>query len=76
MVIRFLSWRAASGYVTRERKCRWKGQYDTNIPNAIDTRVFCRKDQAEVRTIRDFPDKRLILFVSQRVTDERKGRSI
>lgn len=53
-----------------------KGQYVTNIPNAIDTRVFCRKDQAEVRTILGLPlDKRLILFVSQRVTDERKGVS-
>ena len=53
-----------------------KGQYVTNIPNAIDTRMFCWKDKTEVRSLLGLPlDKRLILFVSQRVTDERKGVS-
>lgn len=45
-----------------------------SIPNPIDTRVFCRKDKHEVRRRVGLPtDKRVILFVSQRVTMERKG---
>ncbi|MCI6618869.1 MAG: glycosyltransferase family 4 protein [Prevotella sp.] len=44
------------------------------IPNPIDTRVFCRKDKRQARHALGLPeDRRLILFVSQRVTDERKG---
>lgn len=50
------------------------GQRITNIPNPIDTHVFCKHDQKEARLEVGLPaDKRLILFVSQRVTDERKG---
>ena len=50
------------------------GQRVTSIPNPIDTRVFCKKDKKESRHRAGLPiDKRLILFVSQRVTDERKG---
>ena len=46
----------------------------TSIPNPIDTRVFCMKDKQEARKRLELPlDKRLILFVSQRVTDVRKG---
>ena len=46
----------------------------TSIPNTIDTRVFRPTDQAEARTHFGLPaDKQVILFVSQRVTDERKG---
>lgn len=50
------------------------GQYITSIPNPIDTRVFCPRDRKEARLRTGLPsDKRLILFVSQRVTDKRKG---
>lgn len=50
------------------------GQYVTNIPNPIDTRVYCKKDKGKARLQAGLPaDKRLILFVAQRVTDERKG---
>ncbi len=46
----------------------------TNIPNPIDTRVFRPADKQEARQRLGLPlDKKLILFVSQRVTDRRKG---
>ena len=45
-----------------------------NIPNPIDTHVFCKTPRAEARLAVGLPqDKQLILFVSQRVTDKRKG---
>ena len=48
----------------------------TNIPNPIDIRVFRPMDKQGARQRLGLPeDKRLILFVSQRVTDERKGMS-
>ncbi len=44
------------------------------IPNPIDTHVFYPKDKSAARLHSMLPeDKRLILFVSQRVTAERKG---
>ena len=44
------------------------------IPNPIDTHVFCPKDKRVARLHSRLPeDKRIILFVSQRVTMERKG---
>ncbi|MBQ7421583.1 MAG: glycosyltransferase family 4 protein [Prevotella sp.] len=50
------------------------GHVVRSIPNPIDTRVFCPQDRQEARRQWKLPtDKRLILFVSQRVTDERKG---
>ena len=50
------------------------GQTITTIPNTIDTHVFKPTDKAEARQRLQLPDdKRLILFVSQRVTDRRKG---
>ena len=50
------------------------GQRVTNIPNAIDTRVFNAKDKRESRLVAGLPeDKRVILFVSHKVTDKRKG---
>lgn len=53
-----------------------QGQRVASIPNAIDTQRFCPGDKAEARLQFGLPsDKRLILFVSQRVTDERKGMS-
>jgi len=51
-----------------------EGQHVTSVPNAIDTNIFCKKDKREARMQAELPqDKRIILFVSQRVTDERKG---
>jgi glycosyltransferase involved in cell wall biosynthesis len=50
------------------------GQHVESIPNPIDTRVFHKGDRKEARLRVNLPaDKQLILFVSQRVTDERKG---
>ena len=46
----------------------------TVIPNPIDTHAFCPKNKREARLHATLPaDKRIILFVSQRVTMERKG---
>lgn len=46
----------------------------TTIPNPIDTHVFYPKNQHDSRLHATLPeDKRIILFVSQRVTLERKG---
>lgn len=50
------------------------GQRVTSIPNTIDTRIFCPTDQREARLQAGLPaEGRIILFVSQKVTDERKG---
>jgi glycosyltransferase involved in cell wall biosynthesis len=46
----------------------------TSIPNPIDTRLFHAADKAACRQALGLPaDKRLILFVSQRVTNPYKG---
>ena len=51
-----------------------KGQKLTNIPNPIDTRVYHPINKVQAREALGLPQqKRVILFVSQRVTDERKG---
>lgn len=48
----------------------------TSIPNAIDTHLFRPQDKQEAKKALSLPaDKRIILFVSQRVTDPRKGIS-
>ena len=53
-----------------------EGQLITNIPNPIDTRVFRPVDKQQCRQHLSLPvDRRVILFVSQRVTDPRKGMS-
>ncbi|MFA4046579.1 glycosyltransferase [Prevotella sp. PCHR] len=50
------------------------GKQVTAIPNPIDTRIFRPCDKTEARMNLSLPqDKRLILFVSQRITDRRKG---
>jgi glycosyltransferase involved in cell wall biosynthesis len=50
------------------------GQRITNIPNPINTHIYCPQDKQEARLRAGLPaDKHLILFVSQRVTVERKG---
>ena len=49
-------------------------RYVTTIPNAIDTRIFAPGDKKEARRAMGLSaDKTVILFVSQRVTDPRKG---
>ena len=51
-----------------------KGQHVTSIPNAIPSDIFHPMDQTEARREFHLPqDKRLILFGSLKVTDERKG---
>jgi len=51
-----------------------KNQRIVSIPNAIDTRQFHPLDKAEARRRCGLPAaKRIILFVSQKVTDPRKG---
>lgn len=50
------------------------GQKIVSVPNPIDTRIFTPEDKEKARLYSGLPaDKRLILFVSQRVTDGRKG---
>ena len=50
------------------------GQRVSAIPNPIDTHVFCPADRREARLRAGLPaEGRVILFVSQKVTDERKG---
>lgn len=50
------------------------GQRVMSIPNPIDQHVFCPQDKAAARMAVGLPaDKRVVLFVSQRVTDSRKG---
>ena len=53
-----------------------KGQKITSIPNPIDTHIYkkCNKEEARQRLGLPF-DKKLILFASQRVTNENKGMS-
>ena len=53
-----------------------KDQRIVSIPNAIDTRQFHPQDRQQARQTLKLPvDRRVILFVSQRVTDPRKGIS-
>ena len=52
----------------------FKGKKVVNIPNAINMDVFHPQDKALARQSLELPaDKRLLLFGSQRITDERKG---
>lgn len=51
-----------------------RGQHIVSIPNPIDTREFCPGDRQEARRSESLPaDKRLVLFVCQRVTNQYKG---
>ena len=53
-----------------------KDQRIVSIPNAIDTRLFRPQDKQQARQTLELPaDSHIILFVSQRVTDPRKGIS-
>lgn len=51
-----------------------KGNRICSVPNPIDTKVFFRNDKMEARKSLGLPvAPKLILFVSQKLTDERKG---
>ncbi len=51
-----------------------QGKPITCIPNPLDTSIFCPGDKLEARKALGLPlQKKLILFASQKVTDERKG---
>lgn len=51
-----------------------QSQQIVSVPNPIDTRLFRPTDKAEARKRLSLPaDKRLILFVAQRVTNVNKG---
>ena len=51
-----------------------KGQKVTSIPNPIDIHIYNRCNKQEARQRLGLPaDKRLVLFVSQRVTNQNKG---
>ena len=53
-----------------------KDQKITSIPNPIDTHLYKRGNKQEARQRLGLPlDKKLILFASQRVTNEYKGMS-
>ena len=53
-----------------------RGQKITSIPNPIDTHIYKKGDRQEARKRLGLPlDKKLILFASQRVTNENKGMS-
>ena len=53
-----------------------KGQKVTSIPNPIDTHIYKRGVKEEARQRLGLPlDRKLILFASQRVTNENKGMS-
>ena len=57
-----------------KRSALLKGHKITNIPNPIDTHIFRKCDQREARQRLGLPmEKRLLLFVSQRVTNPNKG---
>ena len=53
-----------------------KSQKITSIPNPIDTHLYKKGNKQEARQRLGLPqDKKLILFASQRVTNENKGMS-
>ena len=53
-----------------------QGQKITSIPNPIDTHIYKKGNKQEARQRLGLPlDKKLILFASQRVTNEYKGMS-
>ena len=69
---------ACSHWLASEAKASalLKGHKITNIPNPIDARIYKRCDRQEARQRLGLPlDKKLILFASQRVTNENKGMS-
>lgn len=71
-----VSFVACSHWLENEAKSSMllNGQSVTSIPNPIDTRVFRPSDKAKARGEEHLPaDKKLILFVCQRLTNRYKG---
>ena len=71
-----ISFVACSRWLESEAKASalLRGQHIVSIPNCIDTRIFCPGDQLEARREEGLPtDRRLVLFVCQRVTNAYKG---
>ena len=67
---------ACSHWLEREAKASalLHGQKITSIANPIDTHIYKRGDKQQARRLLGLPqDKRLLLFVSQRVTNRNKG---
>jgi glycosyltransferase involved in cell wall biosynthesis len=67
---------ACSHWLEQETKASalLKGHKITSIPNPIDTHIYNRCNKQEARQRLGLPaDKKLILFVSQRVTNRNKG---
>ena len=67
---------ACSRWLEREAKASalLRGQKITSIPNPIDTHIYKRGDKREARRRLGLPEEgRLLLFVSQRVTNRNKG---
>ena len=67
---------ACSHWLEQEAKASalLKGQKIVSIPNPIDTHIYHRGDKQAARKRLGLPeDKRLVLFVSQRVTNKNKG---
>lgn len=57
-----------------EQSLLLKGKTITDIPNPLDTKIFCKKNRKEIRQSLNLPqDKKLILFGSVKITDKRKG---
>lgn len=71
-----ISFVACSQWLAGEAKksALLQGQYIANIPNPIDTHIFCPNNRQKARKDLELPlDGRIILFVSQRVTNPNKG---
>ena len=67
---------ACSRWLEQEAKASalLRGQKITSVPNPIDTHIYNRCDRREARRQLDLPENiRMILFVSQRVTNANKG---
>lgn len=67
---------ACSEWLASEAKASalTKGHTIVSIPNPIDTRIFAPTDKAEARRARQLPpDKHIITFIAQRVTNRNKG---
>ncbi len=71
-----ISFVACSKWLAAEAKksSLLRGQSVVNIPNPIDTRVFCPGDRQSAAQSVGLPsDRHIILFVSQRATNPNKG---
>jgi glycosyltransferase involved in cell wall biosynthesis len=69
---------ACSRWLEQEAKksALLSGQKITCVPNCIDTHIYKKSNKQEARQRLGLPnDKKLILFASQRVTNENKGMS-